>query len=173
MVRVCLIAVCIFMAPLPQRPATTLRQQLVRAVNSSKTTDSLYQSFISIKDRTPLITGYIATLQALKAKHTWNPYCKIKYLNDSEKTFAQAVTADPHEMEVRFLRFSVEHNVPAFLGDNKNLYSDREEIIDQLEKKHYIQADKPLIITIIKFLLNSKRCTAAENAYLTKALILL
>lgn len=148
----------------------TIRKLLVTAINSSKTTDSLYRNLGSIKKPTALVTGYIGTLQALKAKHTWNPYYKIKYLNDAEKTFKTAVTGDPSNIEIRFMRFSVEHNVPGFLGYTKNLVADRTEIIKQIEHKHYASADAALVKTIITFLIDSKRCTPTEHTILTQHL---
>jgi len=155
---------------LPQLKPAHTRHQLTLALNNSRVTDSLYNSLSTLKTKTPLDIGYLGALEALKAKHAWNPYSKLKYLKLSEKTFGNAVAADPHNIEIRFLRFSVEHNVPAFLGDNKHLYADREEMISGIKRNHYTTDDKSLVITIIKFLLDSKRCTAAENAYLSKAL---
>ena len=150
-----------------------IRKQLIIAIDNSKITDSLYKSLESIKNRSGLINGYMGALLSLKAKHTWNPFFKIKYLNDSENTFKTAVVADPHNIEIRFLRFSIEHNVPVFLGFNKDLDNDREDIITQLEKKNYGTADKELTIAIIKFLLSSKRCSPAQNENLKKQLSLL
>lgn len=147
-----------------------IRKLLVTAITSSKTTDSLYNNLGNIKNRTSLINGYMGTLQALKAKHTWNPYYKVKYLNDAEKTFKNAVTGDPSNIEIRFMRFSVEHNVPGFLGYTKNLVADRTEIIKQIEHKHYSSADVALVKTIITFLIDSKRCTPAEHTILTQHL---
>lgn len=148
----------------------TIRKHLITALKSSKTTDSLYNSLDAVKHKNALITGYMATLQALKAVHAWNPFTKLKYLNAAEKTYAEAVAADPHNIEIRFMRFSVEHNVPGFLGYHKNLENDRVTIIEQLKKKNYAADDKELIKTTVKFLIDSKRCTAAENEYLNKQL---
>lgn len=147
-----------------------IRSLLVVCMNSSKTTDSLYKSLSAIKNRTGVISGYLATLSACKAKLSWNPYMKVKHLNTAEATYKIAVNADPHNIEIRFLRFSVEHNVPGFLGFNKDLNTDSEEIITQLDKKNYGTADKDLTVAIIKFLLQSKRCTASQNEDLTKRL---
>ncbi len=147
-----------------------IRSLLVVCMNSSKTTDSLYKSLSAIKNRDGVITAYLGTLSACKAKLSWNPYMKVKHLNNSEATYKTAVNADPHNIEIRFLRFSVEHNVPGFLGFNKDLVIDRDEIITQLDKKNYGTADKDLTIAIIKFLLQSKRCTAAQNDDLNKHL---
>ena len=148
----------------------TIRKLLITALNSSKTTDSLYKNLDGLKNRSSLINGYMGTLQALKAKHTWNPYFKIKYLNDAEKTFKGAVAGDPSNIEIRFMRFSVEHNVPGFLGYTKNLVADRTEIVKQIDRKHYASADAALVKTIITFLIDSKRCTPAEHSILTKHL---
>ncbi|QHS54236.1 hypothetical protein GWR56_01225 [Mucilaginibacter sp. 14171R-50] len=147
-----------------------IRKLLVNAINNGKVTDSLYRKLTAIKNPTALINGYIGTLQALKAKHTWNPYYKLKYLSDAEKTFAKAVFGDPHNIEIRFMRFSVEHNVPGFLGYTKNLVADREEIIKQLDRKHSSPADETLVKTIVTFLLDSKRCSPAEQIKLSQHL---
>lgn len=147
-----------------------IRRLLVVALESKKTTDSLYKSLEDIKDKPALINAYMGTLEALKAKHTWNPYYKIKYLNDSERTFKTAVAADPRNIEIRFMRFSIEHNVPKFLGYTDNLIDDREEIVKQIDAKYYASADKTLVKTIIRFMLNSKRCTANEQKNLNQHL---
>jgi hypothetical protein len=147
-----------------------LRKQMVIAIEKSNTTDSLYNSLNGIKEKTGIVNGFIGALFALKAKHAWNPYSKIKYINRSEKIFQQAIAADPHNIEIRFMRFSVEHNVPSILGFNKDLAADSEDIIAQLAKKNYGSADKELTIAIIKFLIHSKRCTPAQNQLLNKHL---
>jgi len=147
-----------------------IRSLLVVCMNNSKVTDSLYKSLAVIKNPTGVITAYLATLSACKAKLSWNPYMKVKHLNSAEATYKTAVSADPHNIEIRFLRFSVEHNVPGFLGFNKDLVTDRDEIITQLDKKNYGTGDKDLTVAIIKFLLNSKRCTPSQNEDLNKRL---
>lgn len=147
-----------------------IRKLLVTALDSKKTTDSLYTHLSGVKDRPALLNAYMGTLEALKAKHAWNPYYKVKYLNDSERTFKGAVTHDPHNIEIRFMRFSIEHNVPKFLGYNKNLIADREEMIKQIDRKYYSSADKALVKTIINFLIDSKRCTPAESENLKEHL---
>jgi hypothetical protein len=147
-----------------------LRHQVMRAINSSKTTDSLYNVLAAMPNKSPLITGYTGTLQALKAKHHWNPYYKIKYVKDAQKTFAKAIAADPHNMEIRFLRFSVDYKLPKLLGYNKNMTADKDEIITQLIQKNYTADNKDLVITIINFLLEANTHTATEHAFLTKQL---
>lgn len=164
-----LVVVCCSFRNNDQPDLHVLRRQLMAAIESSKVTDSLYNKLSGIRDKQPIIQAYIGTLRALKAKHTWNPYYKIKYISDAEKDYQAAVAADPHNMEIRFMRFSVEHNVPGFLGYNKNLTADRLEIIHQLNNRTG-EEDKDLVVAVIKFLIGSKRCTPAETASLHKQL---
>lgn len=147
-----------------------IRKQLVLAVDQQETTDSLYTSLNGLSDKTPLIVGYLAALQALKAKHAWNPYRKLQYLNQSKKEFKKAIYADSTNIEIRFMRFSVQHNLPGFLGQSENLNEDREVILAQLGKKNYGTADRSLTRTIISFLLDSKRCTPSETEKLKSQL---
>jgi hypothetical protein len=169
-VTILLCCFCIANAVNPPTDLHQLRQKLILALSSSKTTDSLYTCLDKLSNKPPVITAYLGTLDALKAKHSWNPYSKIRYLNTSQQVLQQAVTADPHNIEIRFMRFSIEHNVPGFLGMNKNLAADRDEMILQLNNKNYGTADKLLTTRIIKFLLDSKRCTSPENETLHKQL---
>jgi len=161
-------ATCICKADVPE--PHIIRKQLVAALERRSLTDSLYKSLSAEQNKTPLLTCYLGVVQALKAKHAWNPYFKVKYLNDAEKTLQIAVNGQPDNMEIRFMRFSIEHNVPGFLGYTKHLVADREEIIKQLNRKHYTTADESVVRTIIKFLIDSKRCTPHETEILHKQL---
>ncbi|OCX51094.1 hypothetical protein BEL04_20485 [Mucilaginibacter sp. PPCGB 2223] len=147
-----------------------LRQKMVLALNSGKTTDSLYNTLDKMPNKPPVYVAYLGILDGLKAKHSWNPYSKLKYLGAAEKVLKQAVDADPHNIEIRFLRFSIEHNAPGFLGYNKNLTADKDEMIRQLNAQNYGTANKPLTIQLIKFLIDSKQCSPAEIETLHKHL---
>lgn len=147
-----------------------VRKQLLLALESRKLTDSLDKIFTTAPNKSALNICYFGVIQALKAKHAWNPYYKVKYLNDAEKILQTAVSREPDNMEIRFMRFSIEHNVPGFLGYTKHLVADREEMIKQLERKYYATADQEVVVTIIKFLLDSKRCKPHENDFLHKQL---
>lgn len=147
-----------------------LRKQLLVALERRSLTDSLYKELTATQNKSPLNVCYLGVVEALKAKHAWNPYYKVKYLKDSEKTLKIAVSREPDNIEIRFMRFSIEHNVPGFLGFNKHLVADREEMVKQLNKKYYATADREVVVTIIKFLIDSKRCTPHENEILHKQL---
>ncbi|WP_419802671.1 hypothetical protein [Mucilaginibacter sp.] len=143
-----------------------LRKQMLRAINNPKVVDSLYQNLHTGTPKQPLEIAYLGALEALKAKNSWNPYNKIKFLNLSGKTVDQAVNASPNNMEIRFIRFSIQTNLPHFLGLNKDLEADKSQILHQLKQKNYGSADSLFVQNIIKFMIGSGRCSPQEITFL-------
>ena len=138
-----------------------IKKAMVRAVGSSGVTDSLYTKLVSQKSKNALIIAYVGTLEALKAKHSWNPYNKIKYVAQSWSTMKIAVDKESDNLEIRFMRFSIQHYTPAFLGYSKDLEEDRKVIVAQFTNKTFGTANS-LIQGIADFMIKSKRCSASE-----------
>ncbi|MET4082449.1 hypothetical protein ABIB40_002407 [Pedobacter sp. UYP30] len=155
-------------AQLSDKQIEQVKIDLVRAVESGKITDSLYDRLNGLKLKTPLIVAYVGALQALKAKHAWNPYNKVTNVSRSLKTLAKAVKMDKNNLEIRFIRFSIEYNTPAFLGFGKNLEGDRKEILKHYQNENFKSASDKLIKNIAVFMIESKRCTADEVNILKK-----
>ena len=155
-------------AQLSQSQMKAVKADLIRAVESSKTTDSLYNKLSVLKSKTAIVTAYTGALLALKAKHAWNPYSKIANVNRSLKTLEQAIKMDKESLEIRFIRFSIEYNTPSFLGYGKNLDEDRKEILKHFKNENFKSAGDNLVENIAKFMIDSKKCTADEVKLLTR-----
>ncbi|MBD3750609.1 MAG: hypothetical protein IE931_14065 [Sphingobacteriales bacterium] len=147
-----------------------IREDYITAINSSDKTDELYSQLSAIKSPEPILLAYLGSVQALKAKHAWNPVSKLSYLKQGFKTINAAVAKAPNEIEVRFLRYSLEYYVPSFLGFSKNLHSDKVKIIELLQKQHPIKLDidKTILKNMIYFMVHSDECTPEELAILKK-----
>ncbi|TCD10724.1 hypothetical protein EZ449_07490 [Pedobacter frigidisoli] len=155
-------------AQLSPKEISVLKTDLIKAVENSKLTDSIYDKLNKLPNKNALVTAYCGTLEALKAKHSWNPYNKIKYVKVSLKTMQKAINMDKENMEIRFMRFSIEHFTPGFLGFSKDLTVDRKEIVKHYQNNNFVVADKELIKNVAKFMIESKRCTAEEIKILKK-----
>ena len=147
---------------------SNIKHAMMLAVESSKVTDSLYTELTALNSPSALIIAYAGTLEALKAKHSWNPYQKLKYVARSKKTLGKALKAEPNNLEIRFMRFSIQHYTPAFLGYSKELAEDRQMIIKQFSKKNFGQTDAAFRSSIAKFMITSDRCTPEEVKLLRK-----
>ncbi|WP_316830873.1 hypothetical protein [Pedobacter aquatilis] len=163
-----LVSMQICKAQLSPKEISVLKTDLIKAVESSKLTDSVYTKLNKLPNKTALITAYCGTLEALKAKHSWNPYNKIKYVKVSLRTMQKAIDMDKENMEIRFMRFSIEHYTPGFLGFSKDLPVDRKEIIKHYENRNFGLADEELIKNVARFMIDSKRCTSEEIKILKK-----
>ncbi|MFD2284622.1 hypothetical protein GJU39_02945 [Pedobacter petrophilus] len=145
-----------------------LKSDLVKAVENSKLTESLLVKLNKLPNKTALTTAYIGTLEALKAKHAWNPYSKIKYVKVSMQTMQSAINMDKENMEIRFMRFSIQHYTPSFLGFSKDLTADRKEIVKHYQNGNFGVADQTLVKNVARFMVDSNRCTPEEVKILKK-----
>ena len=164
----CFALINVAKAQLSPKEIAVLKTNLVKAVDNEALTDSLFRKLNRLPNKTALTVAYAGTLEALKAKHTWNPYNKIKYVKGSLKTMQKAVNMDKENLEIRFMRFSIEHFTPGFLGLSKNLNTDRKEIVKHYQNRNFGVADDALIKNVARFMIDSKRCTAEEIKTLQK-----
>jgi hypothetical protein len=146
-----------------------VRNKYYAAVNDSKASLSFYKSLKGRDLSNPLMLAYFGSAQALKARFAWNPYNKLSYLSEGLKTLKTAVSKSPDDLEIRFLRFTLVHYLPAFLGYGEILIDDRKKIVQLVSKKHFGSVDKILLKNLINFMESSKRCSEQEMAILEKA----
>jgi len=115
-----------------------------------------------------VILAYRAATQALLARQTGNPFRKLGYVKQSENTFRSALALEPENVEIRYLRFSIQHHLPAFLGMSRDLETDWEVIVRNLPG---FRAPEPLKQEIIQFMIESGRCESDQLQQLKSWLI--
>lgn len=106
-----------------------------------------------------LIAGYTGMSLMIKANFAFNPYYKLNYFIKGKDLLDNAITADPTNVELRFLRFCVQTNAPAFLGYSGKITEDKRVIVlgyHQLE-------DKDLSTRISEYMEQSKSCSKEEK----------
>ena len=138
-----------------------VRQLYIRAIGSSEATTELMQRLQS--SSTPLKQAYYGASLTLKAKHSWNPYSKLKYLKEGVTCLNEAIAKDPISAEARFLRYSMEFYVPEFLIEVKHMDEDRTMIFSTLS------AAPPEVQQVIaNFFLDNTTCALAETRVLKR-----
>ncbi len=76
--------------------------------------------------------AYLGGFQTIWANHVFNPIQKLKTFNKGKKNIEEGIRRDPNNMDIRFVRLSVQMNCPAFLGYNQHIDSDRKILEDQM-----------------------------------------
>ncbi len=150
-----------------------LRKDYILSVDDSDKADAVCRKLESIKNPDALTLAYLGSIQAIKGKHAWNPVNKMSYLKQGFSTIDRAVLKDPNLLEVRFLRFSLQYYVPAFLGYSKNLIADKDKIVSLIRNTtaSNLKMEKEVFKNIVNFMIDSKKCTAQEVAVLKNVLV--
>ena len=112
----------------------------------------------------PVLLGYKAAAHMLMAKHVGNPFSKMSHFNKGKKIFSSAIEADQQNVELRFLRFSVQSEAPAFLGYRDNLEEDKSVILANLKDLK----DEELYKMISGYLLSSEAVSEVEKEKIKK-----
>jgi hypothetical protein len=126
------------------------------AIENSEKADQLVAKTQSQKSNA-LMHAYYGTGVALQAKHSWSPSTKLSKAKAAAIALNAAVNASPTDLEIRFLRFSFEANIPSFLDMSEHLDADKKWILANKNAAH------PMWPTIQKFLKNCDQLTAAEK----------
>ena len=145
-----------------------LRKNYFEATENETLADSLAVALKNMPDKSPIFTAYWAACEGLRAKFVFSPYKKIQYINQAQKIFTTAIQLEPQNIEIRFLRFSMQHNIPSFLGQSKNLEEDLIAILANFDTDKNLQIDEAMRSKIAAFLVNSKRCKAMQVSFLKK-----
>lgn len=147
-----------------------IRTKFKLAVENAEVTETLSTQLRRIPNPDALTLAYIASLDALKAKHNWNPAVKIEFMDSFEKKINKAVNTMPSNIEIRFLRYSIQSNTPAFLGFSKNLQEDRNVMVSAFTNKSLMNSNKKLLSDIYQFLVDEKSLSGSEKSKIENAL---
>ncbi|RDI14558.1 hypothetical protein DEU42_102255 [Flavobacterium sp. AG291] len=79
-------------------------------------------------DREPIRIAYLGAFQTIWAKHTLNPFEKLKTFKEGKANIEESVAQSPSDTEIRFIRLSVQLNAPKFLGYSNNIEEDKKII---------------------------------------------
>lgn len=105
----------------------------------------------------PVLLAYYGVLKALKAKHVFSPFSKISYLRSALRILDEAAIEGACNLEVRFLRFSVLHNIPSFLGFGDRLRQDADAVFVLLViDEKYRELHPEMALNVIEFVLESE-----------------
>jgi hypothetical protein len=101
----------------------------------------------------PLLFGYRGGATMLMAKHAFNPFSKLSYFKKGKLMLESAIKADHTNVELRFLRYTIQTNVPGFLNYSSDKNLDRTFITQSLARLK----DQELKKIISEFLLKHSK----------------
>jgi len=111
----------------------TLRSQYYKLDTDSAACAKLYAKLQKAGSDNNLINGYKGAVTAAMANHAKSREEKIKLFTAGKKLIEQSVKTDSANVELRFLRFTIQTNCPKALGYYKQLTPDKKYIIAHLQ----------------------------------------
>jgi hypothetical protein len=136
-----------------------LRRHYEKAVNNQYVANELLKRLEQMPPATPLYVGYTGAVNMILAKFLNNPINKLESFNKGKYMLERAIKESPDDLELRFLRYTVQSNTPIFLGYSNNLKSDKVFLLLHVDDAK----DKDLQNRIVLFLLANASLTQTET----------
>jgi hypothetical protein len=89
----------------------------------------LYTKINQLSPTDPIVMAYKGAITATKANFSKQKEEKLKLFSAGKKMLEQAIEKDTTNIELRFLRFTIQSNSPKVLGYYKQLQSDKKYIL--------------------------------------------
>ncbi|MES2446698.1 MAG: hypothetical protein V4546_05920 [Bacteroidota bacterium] len=137
----------------------TLRKLYYEAAENKTAVKKLSALLAKVNDNSDaILIGYRGATEMMEAKYAFNPVTKLSRFNKGKNYLEKAIKKEPKQAELRFIRFSIQTNLPSFLGYNDHIKIDKDVLINSIVKID----DKQLKNNIIEYLIISKQCNQEE-----------
>lgn len=74
--------------------------------------------------------GYTAAMIFMKSRFVKFPFTKLKYFKKGKTILDETINENPTNIEIRYIRFLMQKQIPDFLGYNDNINEDFNVIVD-------------------------------------------
>ena len=152
---------------MPDFSPTALRRYYEHAAAGKPAGEEFYNLLRDYAGQDALVLGYKAASEAIKARDA-SMLTKLTYVQQAARTFDQAVGLDPRNAEVRFLRFSVESNLPPFLGLSQHVDEDKAFLLNAALQHPGSGLDAEAFATVRGFLVSRGHVSADEAQRLAR-----
>lgn len=100
----------------------------------------------SENDHSPIAVGYHLAGEMIVTKYVLNPFKKMSDFNTAKNEFEELISENFGMVELHFIRYTIQKNIPKFVGYNRNVDSDRKLIIDFLQKGNDKELKKHMMV---------------------------
>ena len=134
-----------------------IRDRLPIVFEDASECERLYQKAITVNAPSPILQGYIGAIYLAKSRHS-SIFKKLSFFNQGTETLEAALKRAPNELELRFLRLTIQLNIPSFLGYNEEIASDKQFVLSKCKS-----APPTLRQRIVNFVQESDEFTSEEK----------
>ena len=106
-----------------------VRTSYSKAVLDKKLCKKMIEELELSKEKSVIALAYLGAYQTIWANHVFNPLSKLATFKKGKNNIELAISKEPENVEIRYIRFSVQKNAPSFLGYNSHLKEDRDFLV--------------------------------------------
>lgn len=125
----------------------------------------LYTQLLDLELNNPVIIAYKVAAEMTLANCVGNPWKKYQYFKDGKKELEAAIKKEQNNLEIRYLRFAVQENLPGFLSYN-NLEEDKEFLIESLILQTQNNIPGGYLNLVLEQLIHSEELSQEEKSKL-------
>lgn len=99
--------------------------------NEAHLEEAICTSLINVCTQQPLpvIKGYLAGATMISTKYIKNPFKIITIFNAAKHDLEELISENFDEVELRYIRYSIQKNTPRFVGYYRNMEDDRNILV--------------------------------------------
>lgn len=109
-----------------------------------------------------LYFGYLGSANVMMAIYVTNPLTKYNYFQKGKNQLEKAISLDKNNVELLYLRFAIQTNVPSFLNYNHQIGNDRKVLLAY----YPLLKDEELKRNIVRVFKKYSGTTASEKRVL-------
>ena len=106
-----------------------VRSSYSKAVLDKKLCKKMIEELELSKEKYVIALAYLGAYQTIWANHVFNPLSKLATFKNGKNNIELAISKEPENVEIRYIRFSVQKNAPSFLGYNNHLKEDKDFLV--------------------------------------------
>ncbi len=106
-----------------------VRSSYSKAVLDKKLCEKMIEELELSKQKSAIALAYLGAYQTIWANHVFNPLSKLATFKKGKNNIELAISKEPENVEIRYIRFSVQKNAPSFLGYNSHLKEDKDFLV--------------------------------------------
>jgi hypothetical protein len=140
----------------------SIREQYHQAIYEEKAAVDLSKAMGLIQNKSTIELAYQGATQMLLAKYSFLPNQKYANFVSGKAILEKAITKEPNNIELIYLRYGIQLNAPSFLNYQQNLEIDKKFLIEHVKSV----LDKDLHKRILVLLLAEGKLNDAERKML-------
>jgi hypothetical protein len=103
-----------------------VRLMLHQATSNEEVCNKLINILLPYNEtNNPLLSGYRGGATMILAKHAFNPFSKLSHFKKGKGILESAIKSDDSNIELRFLRYTIQTSVPNFLNYSNEKKTDK------------------------------------------------